>query len=91
MSNKAIENAKKNGEAVKALLRWRSPQFRRRPHRQVELPKNAGETEVEIPVSNAKPGTVAVLVHPDGTEEILKDSIPTENGIRLHRGRQRRR
>ncbi|MFR0798612.1 MAG: S-layer homology domain-containing protein [Oscillospiraceae bacterium] len=49
----------------------------------MELPKNAGETEVEIPVSNAKPGTVAVLVHPDGTEEILKDSIPTENGIRL--------
>ena len=30
-----------------------------------------------------KPGTVAVLVHPDGTEEILKDSIPTEDGIRL--------
>ena len=26
---------------------------------------------------------MAVLVHPDGTEEILKDSIPTEGGIRL--------
>ena len=38
---------------------------------------------MEIPVSNAKPGTVAVLVHPDGTEEILKASVPTENGIRL--------
>ena len=38
---------------------------------------------MEIPVSNATPGTVAVLVHPDGTEEILKDSIPTEDGIQL--------
>ena len=26
---------------------------------------------------------MAVLVHPDGTEEILKASVPTENGIRL--------
>lgn len=47
------------------------------------LPKSAGETKVEIPVTNVKPGTVAVLVHPDGTEEILKDSVPTEDGIRL--------
>ena len=38
---------------------------------------------MEIPVSNVKPGTVAVLVHPDGTEELMKDSIPTEGGIRL--------
>ena len=49
----------------------------------MELPKGASETKVEIPVSNATPGTVAVLVHPDGTEEIVKDSIPTEGGIRL--------
>ena len=53
------------------------------PTVKVELPKNSGKTEVEIPVSNVKPGTVAVLVHPDGTEEILKDSIPTEDGIQL--------
>ena len=30
-----------------------------------------------------KPGTVAVLVHPDGTEEIVKNSLPTEDGIQL--------
>ena len=53
------------------------------PTVKVELPKGTGETKVEIPVSNVKPGTVAVLVHPDGTEELLKDSIPTENGIQL--------
>ena len=84
MSNKAIENAKKNGEAVKAPVEVEAARNSgAAPTVKVELPKNAGETEVEIPVSNAKPGTVAVLVHPDGTEEILKDSIPTENGIRL--------
>ena len=49
----------------------------------MELPRNSGETKVEIPVSNVKPGTVAVLVHPDGTEEILKNSVPTEDGIQL--------
>ena len=38
---------------------------------------------MEIPVTNVKPGTVAVLVHPDGTEEIVKNSLPTEDGIQL--------
>ena len=53
------------------------------PTVKVELPQNSGETKVEIPVSNVTPGTVAVLVHPDGTEEIVKNSLPTENGIQL--------
>ena len=26
---------------------------------------------------------MAIIVHPDGTEEIVKDSVPTEDGIRL--------
>ena len=84
LSNKAVEDAKKNGEAVKAPVEVEaSRDSSTAPTVKVELPKGAGETEVEIPVSNAKPGTVAVLVHPDGTEEILKASVPTENGIRL--------
>ena len=84
LSNKAIEDAKKNGEAVKAPVEVKaSRNSNTAPVVKVELPQNSGETKVEIPVSNVKPGTVAVLVHPDGTEEILKDSIPTEDGIRL--------
>ena len=84
LSNKAIENAKKNGEPVKAPVEVEATRnSSTAPTVKVELPKRAGETKVEIPVSNVKPGTVAVLVHPDGTEEILKDSIPTEDGIRL--------
>ena len=84
LSNKAVEDAKKSGEAVKAPVEVKaSRDSNTAPTVKVELPKGAGETKVEIPVSNVKPGTVAVLVHPDGTEEILKDSIPTEDGIQL--------
>ena len=53
------------------------------PTVKVDLPKNSGDTKVEIPVSNVKPGTVAVLVHADGTEEIVKNSLPTADGIQL--------
>ena len=84
LSNKAIEDAKKNGEAVKAPVEVEaSRNSNTAPTVKVELPQNSGETKVEIPVSNVKPGTVAVLVHPDGTEEIVKNSISTEDGIRL--------
>ena len=84
LSAKALEDAKKNGEAVKAPVEVEaSRNSSTAPTVKVELPKGAGETKVEIPVSNANSGTVAVLVHPDGTEEIVKNSLPTENGIRL--------
>ena len=84
LSNKAIEDAKKNGEAVKAPVEVQATKnSSTAPVVKVELPRNSGDTKVEIPVSNVKPGTVAVLVHPDGTEEILKNSVPTEDGIRL--------
>ena len=84
LSNKAIENAKKNGEAVKAPVEVEaSRDSSTAPTVKVELPKNSGDTKVEIPVSNVKPGTVAVLVHADGTEEIVKNSLPTEDGIQL--------
>ena len=53
------------------------------PTVKVELPQNSGKTEVEIPVSNANAGTVAIIVRADGTEEIIKNSVPTEDGIRL--------
>ena len=84
LSSKAVEDAKKNVEAVKVPIEVEaSRDSNTAPTVKVELPKNAGETEVEIPVSNVKPGTVAVLVHPDGTEEIVKNSLPTEDGIQL--------
>ena len=84
LSSKAIEDAKKSGEPVKAPVEVKATRDSdTAPTVKVELPKGAGETKVEIPVSNVKPGTVAVIVHPDGTEEIVKNSLPTEDGIQL--------
>ena len=84
VSAKAVEDAKKNGEAVKAPVEVEATRnSNTAPVVKVELPGNSGETKVEIPVSNVKPGTVAVLVHADGTEEIVKNSLPTEDGIQL--------
>ena len=84
LSGKAVEDAKKNGKAVKAPVEVEATRNSdTAPTVKIELPKNSGDTKVEISVSNVKPGTVAIIVRPDGTEEILKDSIPTEDGIRL--------
>ena len=84
LSSKAIEDAKKSGEAVKAPVEVEATRNSdTAPTVKVELPKGAGETKVEIPVTNVKPGTVAVLAHPDGTEEIVKNSLPTADGIQL--------
>ena len=46
----------------------------------VDLPRNTS-AKVEIPVRRATPGTVAVLVKADGTEEVIKTSITTDNGV----------
>ena len=84
VSAKAVEDAKKSGEAVKAPVEVEaSRDSSTAPTVKIELPRNSGDTKVEIPVTNVKPGTVAVLVHPDGTEEIVKNSLPTEDGIQL--------
>ena len=84
LSSKAIETAKRNGEPVKAPVEVKATRDSdTAPTVKIKLPRNSGDTKVEIPVSNVKPGTVAVLVHADGTEEILKASVSTENGIRL--------
>lgn len=84
LSSKAIETAKRNGEPVTAPVEVEATRdSSTAPTVKVELPKNSGDTKVEIPVSNVKPGTVAVLVHADGTEEIVKNSLPTEDGIQL--------
>ena len=84
VSTKAVEDAKKSGEPVKAPVEVKATRdSSTAPTVKIELPRNSGETKVEIPVTNVKPGTVAVLVHADGTEEIVKNSLPTEDGIQL--------
>ena len=49
----------------------------------VSVPKSVGSTRVDIPVSKPTGSMVAVFVHPDGTEEIVKGSVVTETGVAL--------
>lgn len=49
----------------------------------LSVPASAGEVSVVIPVTNAQQGTVAIKVNPDGTEEIIKTAVVTENGLVL--------
>ena len=85
LSEKAIENAKQEGSAaVIPVDEIRvGASSNEAPTVKIELPGNVDETKVEIPVRNVKNGTVAVIVHPDGTEEIIKNSRPTENGVQI--------
>ena len=46
----------------------------------VSLPTSSA-VKVEIPAENVTAGTVAVLVKEDGTEEVIKTSLTTENGV----------
>ena len=47
------------------------------------VPKSVGRTRVDIPVSKPTGSMVAVIVHPDGTEEIVRGSVVTETGVAL--------
>ena len=49
----------------------------------VSVPKSVGSTRVYIPMSKPTGSMVAVIVHPDGTEEIVRGSVVTETGVAL--------
>lgn len=46
--------------------------------------KGNDSAKVEIPVNNLTSGTVALLIKSDGSEEIVKNCLKTENGISLN-------
>lgn len=48
----------------------------------LDLPADTA-VKVEIPVENVTAGTVAVLIKSDGTSEIVKTSVTTEDGVVL--------
>ena len=84
VSERAVEDAKQSGGAVKVPTEVKAGQNSdSAPTVKIELPKEAGETRLEIPVSNVSSGTVAIIVHEDGTEEIVRDSVPTGDGVQL--------
>ena len=84
VSEKAVGDAKQNDAAVKLPTEVKASENSNSATTiDIKMPGGSGETKVEIPVSNATSGTVAVIVHPDGTEEIMKDTKLTESGIQI--------
>ena len=53
------------------------------PTVQVELGSTREAVSVKIPVSNITPGTVPVLVHADGTREVVRKSGLDQEGVTL--------
>ena len=82
LSQSAVAAAQEKGEAV-TLPMPEVPVTTDRetaPTVTVSLPSGTS-AKVEIPVENVTPGTVAVIVKADGTEEVIKTSLTTENGV----------
>lgn len=54
----------------------------------VTVPSSVDKVTVTIPTyTEATPGQVAVILHPDGTKEIVKASIPTADGLSVTLGK----
>lgn len=85
LSDKDVKDAQETGEAVTVPVKdiEAGKDSNSATEIKIDVPKNSGKTTVEIPVDNVTSGTVAVIVHPDGTEELVKDSKPTEHGVQL--------
>lgn len=81
LSDQTLEDAAARGQAAKLPMPEASASSNREnaPTITVSLPTDAAK--VEIPVEDVTPGTVAVLVKADGTEQIIKTSLTTENGV----------
>lgn len=58
-----------------------SDEFREAPVVEIILPRSVKTVQLVIPVDLPTIGTVAVQVKKDGSEEIIKTSVPTERGI----------
>ena len=85
LSDRDVKEAQEKGEAVTVPVKGiaAAKEANAATKIKIDVPNNANKTTVEIPVENVTSGTVAVIVHEDGTEELVKDSIPTESGVQL--------
>lgn len=85
LSDQDVKEAQEKGEAVTVPVKGiaAAKDANAATKIKIDVPNNANKTTVEIPVENVTSGTVAVIVHEDGTEELVKDSKPTEHGVQL--------
>ena len=82
LSSRAVSAAQEEGSAV-TLPMPEVPVTADReaaPTVTVNLPDGTA-ARVEIPVAEVTPGTVAVLVRADGSEEVVRTSLTTETGV----------
>lgn len=78
ISEKAVSDAAENGAPVTLPVTAASGM-----PVTVTFSAEAGPVAVEIPVENLTPGTAAVIVHEDGTEELIRASVNGEKGVML--------
>lgn len=86
LSDKAVSAAQTDGKAVSLPIPpvSASKNSEAAPVVDVTIPStSSGNVKVEIPVENATPGTVAVIVSEDGTETVVKKSVAVEEGVSL--------
>lgn len=85
LSDRDVKEAQEKGEAVTVPVKGiaAAKDANAATKIKIDVPNNANKTTVEIPVENVTSGTVAVIVHEDGTEELVKDSKLTEHGVQL--------
>ena len=79
LNNKVVTDAAKNDTVVELPM---NPVVVGDQKTEVTINTGAKEAvKVEIPVAETTSGTVAVLIKADGTEQIIRDSVVTENGV----------
>lgn len=84
VSQQAVRNAARYGSAVKVPVSVKASNSAASAAAvDIALPETSEPVAVEIPVENVSAGTVAVIVHPDGTEEIVKTSTVGKDGVVL--------
>ena len=84
VSKKAVQEASSQGQAVQLPIPAVSSEKGGKASTvTVDLPKDSGKVDVVIPVAEVTPGTVAVIVYPDGTEKVVIQTKLTEAGLGL--------
>lgn len=78
----AAKSAEKSGETITLPLEITAEKSAGdAPAIRIDIPANTDSLTVKIPVANVTSGTVAVIVHADGSEETIKTSGISGNGV----------
>lgn len=84
VSEKAVETAAESGEAVTLPVEVKAADSATDAAPiEITMPVANEVVRVEIPVTNATPGTVAIIVHADGIEEVVRTSTNSADGVVL--------